>query len=389
MPVFLNGPLAFCIIFFLPNYGLFAGESFHALFTIIISMIGNTIAALPVYLFFSVNVDFVRESLQLHIVVAAITFPLCYVLAKNVGKVFRQTSDYLSFEVKDKYIVYCLVLSVLTYILSLLNVFAYRVITDYNLLSSINIILISTFFFVAMYVISAYSTTQQKILAKELKIKAQKDLEDYIQHLGEAHEEMRCFRHDHLNLLHTIMGYAEDGEQAKLKEYLIEKMKYSREALKLLDTSLDKLKYIHVPELRGMLWVKFAHALEHGINLEIDIAKPVKEFSIGTLDLCRFVGIIVDNAIEELKLPIYATKTMKFGILIDDDTEDVLIVCSNPCMVKPDIDNLFSMGYSKKDRKRGVGLYSIRKFCEKQKNVFITARYHDKSFSVILTIGQV
>ena len=362
---------------------------FYSLFAAIISMIGNTAAGLPVFVLLNADVGIARYSIALYLIIAAITFPLCYVLARYVGKIFRQTSSYLSFEVKDKYVLYCLVLSVITYILSLLNIFAHRVIADYNLLSSINIILITTVFFVAIYVMSAYSATQQKMLAKELKIKAQKDLEDYVQHLGEAHEEMRSFRHDHINLLHTIMGYAEEGKQAELKEFLVKKMDYSVEALRLLDSSLDKLKYIHVPELRGLLWVKFAHALEHGISLEIDITKPVKDFSISTLDLCRFIGIIVDNAMEELQLSSYSNKTMKFGIIIDDDTEDVLVICSNPCMVMPDFESLFSMGFSTKDRKRGMGLYSLKKYCDKHQNVFVTTRYHDNNFSIILTIGQV
>ena len=385
-----NIAMLLCVIVF--SYLLsrsFALSMFHSLFTVVISMIGNTAVGIPVLILLDVDVSIVRDSLALHLVIVAMTFPLCYVIAKYVGKVFQETSNYLSYEVKDKYVVYCLILSVITYVLALLNIFAHRVIADYNLLSSINIILISIFFFVAMYVMSAYSTSQQKILAKELEIKAQKDLEDYIQHLGEAYEEIRSFRHDHINLLHTIMGFVDDVKHAELKGYLINKMEYSKEALKLLDSSMDKLMYIHVPELRGMLWVKFAHALEHGISLEIDISKPVKDFFISSLDLCRFVGIIVDNSIEELLHKVYTTKIMKFGIITDDDTGDILIVCSNPCMVKPDIDNLFSMGYSTKDGRRGAGLYSLKKFCDKQKNAFVMTRYHDNNFTIIFTIGQV
>ena len=359
-------------------------SGYYALLAVILGMIANTVAGMPLLVIFSTNVDGVRDSLMLNIIMVTATIPLCYKLSKYVGNLLHNTYITLSQEIQKKFIFYGFTLSISTYLLSQINVFAYRIAENRVLLSSINIIVVTFIFFVALLITMAYSTSQQKQMEAEYRNKALKDLEGYVQHLGQAYDEMRNFRHDHLNILHGLMGFANGKNQADLKNHLMETMAYAKGSLEKLDNSMDKLKFIHIPALRGLLSVKFAHALEQGINVEIDIIKPVDDIPINHLDLCRMVGIMVDNAIEELFQGAYDTKVLKFGILLDDD--DILIICSNTCKTPPPAEKIFRKDYSSKGYGRGTGLYSLKKTCEKCGNVLVTPDIKADEFSLILTV---
>lgn len=172
------------------------------------------------------------------------------------------------------------------------------------------------------------------------------------------------------------------------EKYLCETIDYSQESLDKIDNCTDQLKFIHIPELKGLLSARLAQALSRGIDLEIDIPEPVSNIPLNKIDLCRLVGIIVDNAVDELSTNAYKNeiKLLKFGILIDN--KDVLIICSNNCKNTPDIKNIFSKEYTTKGLGRGLGLYNLKKICEKSENILVATHIKENEFSIIITIRE-
>jgi len=383
--IFANVIMTLCLTTFVyrKRRSILQGGYF-ALLAIITGMVGNTVASIPLFIIFNTNLEGLRNSLILHIILAVFTFPLCYILSKYVGNRLHLSYIQLSQAVQKKFIAYGFTLSALTYLLSQINILTYRIVDDRILLSSINVVLITIVFFVAIAIIVTYSTSQQKQMEAEFKNEALKDLEIYTQNLGQAYDEMRNFRHDHFSLLHALMGFADDNNQEGLKEHLAKTLAYAKSALDKLDSSVDRLKFIHIPALRGLLSVKFAHALERGIELEIDIADPIDDIPVNQMDLCRLVGIMIDNAVEELLQEEYDVKVLKFGILLDDD--DILIICSNTCKTLPPAEKIFQKGYSSKGCNRGFGLYSLKQISDKCGNVLVTADIKEDKFSLVLTI---
>ncbi|MCL1883549.1 MAG: GHKL domain-containing protein [Defluviitaleaceae bacterium] len=358
---------------------------FFSTFAVLIAMIINTLVAMPITILHDTIHVYIRESFFQIAVAMNSTLILCFFISRHIGKRLRSNYFRLSNIARKQFIKYGCLLSVLTYLLSQVNILAYRVVDDRVLLSNINIILITVVFFVAVIMMAAYSRSQQKQMESEFRNESLKALESHNRNLMQAYDEMSRFRHDHLSLLHSFVGFAEGGNQTDFKSHLMKTLTYAEETLKNLDTSMAKLKFIHIPEICGLLSVKLAHAIAQDINVKIDISEVVDDIPVNKIDLCRMLGIILDNAIEELLN--YEIKLLKFGVILNPD--DIMIICSNSCKTPPDVTEIFSKGYSSKGLGRGMGLYSLKEISKNSGNVIVTTRIKRDEFVLVLTIRKV
>lgn len=383
-----NMAFTFCLIIFAQiKTKKLVLSGYYAVLTMLIGMVGNTIVSVFSEFIFGVTIAYIRSNLLLFLFLAVPTFLICYFISKPIGDQLHQCYIRLSYEIKDKFAQYGLTLSILAFLLSHVNIFAYRIIDDRVLLSSINVVLITFIFFVAIIMMSTYSLSQQKQVEAEYKDKSQNELEIYIKQLENAYEEMRSFRHDHLNLLHTLMGYVNEKSTEGLKKYLTGTLDYAKSVMDKLDFSMDSLKFIHLPELKGLLSVKIAYALSQNIEVELDIVDHVNEIPINRTDLCRLVGIILDNAIEELLNQNYAYKSLKFGIIVDGN--EFLIICTNTNNTPTTVEKIFDRGFTTKGSGRGLGLYNLKQICKENKNCLATAHIDGENFTLMVTIRQV
>ena len=386
--IFGNLALTGCLFLFAMRKVKKALQSGHyVFFSVVVAMIGNTIVGVLLDLAFRATTEVVRENMLWYAPMVVLTFLLCFVIATYIGDSLYKSYRLLSLEIKEKFAAHGFILSVCAYILAQLNIFVYRLIDERLFLSAINVMLIVAMFSVAFVTMTVYSRSQQVLLEMEFKEKSLKDLTDHYHHLGSAYEEIRQYKHDHHQLLHSIMGFADDKAHDGLKNFLTEKLEYSKEVLDKLDESMDKLEYVHILELKGLLSVKFAQALSRGVKLNLDFTEPIDNIPINRMDLSRMVGIIVDNAIEELETCTFETKHLNFGILLEGS--DVLIVCTNSCGNPPDVGQIFKKNFTTKEPGRGLGLYNLKEICKESGNALCTAYSEDDEFTVILTIGQV
>ncbi|MCL2189140.1 MAG: GHKL domain-containing protein [Defluviitaleaceae bacterium] len=360
---------------------------FYSSFAVVISMFSNTIIGIPVLLALDVLQEDIHYSIIIQIVITVPTIALSFLMSKRIGEIIKKSFSPLSKENKRLFTRYGFLLSTLVYLISQVNTFVYRIVENRIILSSINVIVITVIFFTAFIIIIANSRTQQKLMESEYKNQSLKDLEAHNQQLELAYDELRSYRHDHLSLLHAIIGFANDENHERIKTYLNDTLKYAKETLDKLDDAMNKLGYIHIPELKGLLSVKFAHALANNIEVELDLAEPIDDIPLNRMDLCRIVGIVVDNAIEELLSNDSKTKLLKFGILPDD--ERILIVCKNTCTSLPLVENIFEKGFTTKGNSRGLGLYTLKKMSKKCNNLSVTAYPKDNEFALIISIRLV
>ncbi|MCL1863055.1 MAG: GHKL domain-containing protein [Defluviitaleaceae bacterium] len=356
------------------------------MFAIIIGMIGNTLVAIPFTVVFDIPTMYMRESLFLMIIIAFSTFPICFFFSLYIGKRLRNSYNKLSDITKKRFVLHGCFLSIFTFLLTHINIIAYRAIEDRILLSNINIILITVIFFISVIMMAAYSHSQHRQMEAEFKSKSLQTLENFNQHLMQACDEMHRFRHDHLNLLHSFLGFADDHNNVAFKSHLIKTLTYAEETLKNLDGSSAKLKFIHIPEISGLLSVKFAYAVAQDIDVRIDIAEVVEDIPVNKLDLCRMLGIMLDNAIEELLSKEYESRVLKFGVILN--TDDIMIICSNTCKTPPDVAKIFLKGYSDKGLGRGLGLYNLKETSKLLGNVVVTTRIKCNEFVLALTIRK-
>ena len=306
-----------------------------------------------------------------------------FALSRYVGKKLREYFVPLTLNMKLKFARNGFVFSLIIFILTLVNLFA-QIIGSWVVIVLSNIVMVSIIYITAIIMMASSFYSQHKEAETAFKTKAQKDLESHTRQLEHAYNNMRTFRHDYRNLLATLNGY---DNLPQLKEHLSKSLGYAEEALDNLDSVEGRLNLINIVELKGLLWTKCAQAEAQGIKIELNIAEPVYDAALSREDLCRLVGIVTDNAIEELLSHDYDPKTLKLSIIIDEG--DLIIDCANPCKVQPLIKKIFDEGYSTKGPGRGLGLSNLKQICENNKNVSYTLRLTDGEFAIVILIRKV
>lgn len=132
----------------------------------------------------------------------------------------------------------------------------------------------------------------------ELNLKEFEQLKEYTSMVENVSSELKKFRHDYINILSTISGYIESNNMANLKEFFNKEIIPQNNSLNYKNNTLSKLKYIKVPGLKGLLSSKIITAQATNIDIFIDIEEDIDLLDIDIIDLCRILGIFMDNAIE-------------------------------------------------------------------------------------------
>jgi two-component system sensor histidine kinase AgrC len=190
------------------------------------------------------------------------------------------------------------------------------------------------------------------------------NLKKYTAQIEAMNYELRHFKHDHVNILSSLYGYAQNNDLASLRSYLQEQlMPYSR-GIALPAAPLAQLANVKIPELKGLLSVKAINAGNLGVEISFEVPSPVDEIHMNTVDLCRVAGILLDNAIE-------ASSNRKDGVrvMLSSDGYGATLAVANKVDVPLDLSLIFKKGYTTKEKaehggtanpKRGLGLYNLR-----------------------------
>lgn len=223
------------------------------------------------------------------------------------------------------------------------------------------LIMIGIFLSVGTSVILLYYSSLKRV---ELQNKENQlsQLNDYINTIERMNTEMRRFKHDYKNVLSAMHGYIEDNDIEGLKKLLYQHILPFEENIDVDMKELNKLVYIKVKELKGLLSLKLSQAIHQGLSIKVTITEDLVGLNMETVDMCRVIGILLDNAIEE------AIKTDEKCIhaLIENMDECILIHIENSLVDNTmSIHQIFNKGYSTKDGHSGLGLYSVHRILSK------------------------
>nr|WP_306810414.1 GHKL domain-containing protein [Paeniclostridium sordellii] len=112
-------------------------------------------------------------------------------------------------------------------------------------------------------------------------------------------------------------------------------------------------------------------AQRKGIDTNVYIPNIVKDINFNCLDLCRILGIILDNSIEAS----LECENPSITLSIVDKENLISIIISNTYKEKiEDISNLFKDGYSSKGKGRGIGLSNLKEILNNYENVYFTIK---------------
>ncbi|BFH68683.1 histidine kinase [Paenibacillus dendritiformis] len=208
-----------------------------------------------------------------------------------------------------------------------------------------------------------YTYTFAKEMEKRQVERELGQMEEYAASLEAVLHDMRAFKHDYANILSTLQGFIEEENYTELKRCFYGDVYAYSEKLFQMNTRLSLLGHIKSAPLKGVLSSKMLRALTERIDVFVDIAEDIDEVDMSTLDLCRIMGILMDNAIEAaLETP---EPRVELGIVSAKGS--TLFIIRNSCSEKiPPLYKMFEYGFSTKGENRGLGLSIVRELLDRK-----------------------
>lgn len=243
------------------------------------------------------------------------------------------------------------------------------------IISILNFILLISFL-----LLSIYSFTRMIKLAN-----ARKDLksaEDYNKSLEILYDKVKGFKHDFDNIISTLDGYIENNDINGLKTYFTEVKKDCRITNNL---AILNPKIINNPGIYSLLNSKYFKAINANVNFELEFFLDLDTLNVNIYEFSRMLGILIDNAIEEAQK--CEEKVVKVIFRRENKNHRAIIIVENTYSNKNvDTEKIFEKGVSGKKNHSGIGLWEVRHYVEKSKNLDLFTTKNTKFFMQELSI---
>jgi len=229
-----------------------------------------------------------------------------------------------------------------------------------------------------------YMRSEREKMALRQKETEQEALQYYTQQIEQQQRIVRQFKHDQQNVLLSMEGYLETDNLAGLKEYFYSRIKVATEAITKDNFTLDRLSNIKIPEIKATLAGKLMIAQSAGIDTAFEARDEIDHIAVDSLALVRMLGIIMDNAIEELT----TLGTGKIDVACYKTGGGVTFVVLNTC--RADIQKLHELGqigFSTKGEGRGLGLNNLADIAASHENITLQTNITGGNFIQKLRIG--
>ena len=194
------------------------------------------------------------------------------------------------------------------------------------------------------------------------------NLETYNKTLSIMYDSIRGFRHDFTNFVQALNGYVQTNDIEGIKQMSKSLIKECKEVnnMGILDP-----KVINNSAVYSIITNKYYLAEQYGVSMEIEIMIDFKDLNISTYELCRILGILLDNAIEAARE--CKEKIINIRFIKDKRANRNLIIIENSYNnINVDLDKIYEKGYSTKTEnleEHGLGLWTVRKILTKSNNL--------------------
>lgn len=380
LPLFL---ITMMVLLFLQNKKVI--ENFISLiFSIIIFLLSDTIQGAIFIEAFNQDIHKLLVNNSILVFMHISLFCIAFILSSAICYLLRKYNfDSQKIKFKNKFSILIFLNIFLTALIFYINAMMIKFVQVDNL-----IIIVDSILFLSYFVSTIMMTYIVAIhFKKDLEYKNKKiefdNLQEYTSNLESMYNDMRKFRHDYINILSSMAGYFEHKDLEGLEKFFNKKILNLSESISNRNYKLDKLQNIKIFELKGILSSKIIRAQELGIDVFIDIMEPIVCISMDIVDLCRSVGIILDNAIEAALL--CKSPSLKIGVIHKKNSITILII--NSCLKEhPPIYKMFEKGFSTKGNDRGLGLSNLKEVLKSYSNVSLDTSIDDDEFTQNLYI---
>ncbi len=255
-----------------------------------------------------------------------------------------------------------------------------KLITDINIIPAYLYILFDGI--IVAYLVVLMKNILAILKENSINVRVQ-NLEGSNKRLQENYDNVRAFKHDFNNIIQGIGGLIIAKDMHGLEDMY---KSISKECQEINEKQAINGDIINNPAILNLINNKIKLAEEKDIKIKVEVYIDLNSLKVSTYDLCRVLGILIDNAIEASIGCEEKVITIRF--LRDKFNNRNLIVIENPCKnYLIDIKKIYEKGFSSKKDKisHGLGLWKVKQILKKNKNVQIyTSR--DKMFKQQLEI---
>ena len=242
------------------------------------------------------------------------------------------------------------------------------------------ITVLSCMLLIAFLILSIYSFTRMIKLAN-----TRRDLEsaeEYNKSLETLYDNVKGFKHDFDNIISTLDGFILNNDVTGLEDYFEEVKKDCKITNNL---AILNPRIINNPGIYSLLNNKYFKATNSGVTFDIDFFLDLDKLKINTYEFSRILGILIDNAIEEAEK--CENKIVKINCVRENRNNRAVISIQNTYSNKDvDVEKIFDKGESGKENHSGIGLWEVRNYIKKSKNLDLFTSKTDKFFKQELSI---
>ena len=261
---------------------------------------------------------------------------------------------------RSRFIAYLLVGATLTLVLFLITVLLHDMLESLALLELAYGLSLGLYFACFVFSLFAFSNSMQILVES-------RHLQAYIESIEVVNKDLRVFRHDHFNLLLGFSEYIKSGDLAGMEDYYNSYLKtmHSNADIAAFNLNLDLLN-IKIPSIKAILSYKLQYAHFCGIDVKVKTIGEVSSIrrDIGMIDLCRIIGILLDNAIEACTEQIRNDGKAVFEFATINNDKSITLQFANTFHILPSLLKMFEEGFTTKPDGRGLGLYIASKIVE-------------------------
>ena len=243
------------------------------------------------------------------------------------------------------------------------------------LLTTVGVLILVAFAFILK------STKSQQLLRqKEFE---QNLLHEYTKEIEKQYLALRRVGHDYQNILLSLDHFVKEEDWTGLKEYYTSHIKKTTHTVTEGNFALARLSKIKPKALKSILAAKLMMAHSLNVDVAVEVVAEIDHIPADLFTFIRMMGIIMDNAIEELEY-LGGGKLMlacfRSGNLLT-------FIVQNTC--RPDIPKLHQLkqpGFSTKGKGRGFGLDALSALADSQ-DIILETSIADGQFTQKLTIS--
>jgi len=247
------------------------------------------------------------------------------------------------------------------------------------------IIIVLGFIAVSLASFFLYSKILTARLALKQKETEHENLQFYLSEIEQQQTVIRKFKHDQQNLFTALDIYVQDKDWNGLMQFY-PKLRDASDIITKNEFELEGLSKIKVREVKNILIAKLVTAQSLEFNTKFEMGEEIDHIPADPVTMVRMLGIILDNAIEELQF--LGGGVLNIACFRIEDS--VNFVVQNTCRVDiPPLRQLRESGFSTKGKNRGLGLSNLYELIDSLPTATLMTDVEDGYFTQTLTIGGI